>query len=113
MRRWFLLFPPLLPCVVTFPNAVDKFFDEIRKNKTKMGENGIYRSFPFPRVRIDSRIGCEKSRNEGGRGGPNVPKEVVADVSRDAKGVLASKTNSYPQQPLLAVFFADNLLLAA
>lgn len=69
--------------------------------------------FPFPRVRIDSRIGCEKSRNEGGRGGPNVPKEVVADVSRDAKGVLASKTNSYPQQPLLAVFFADNLLLAA
>jgi len=36
-----------------------------------------------------------------------------SNVSRRAKGVLASKTNSYPQSPLSAVFFADNLLLAA
>lgn len=44
------------------------------------------------------------------------PKEIAAaesNVSHQAKGVLASKTNSYPQSPLSAVFFADNLLLAA
>lgn len=53
-----------------------------------------------PRDRINS-AGC--------------PKEVAgpeSNVSRVAKGVLASKTNSYPQPPLSAVFFADNLLLA-
>lgn len=50
------------------------------------------------------------------RTNPRYSKEVAAaesNVSRRAKGVLASKTNSYPRSPLSAVFFADNLLLAA
>lgn len=73
---------------------------EIRNNKTKMGENGISRSFPFPRVRIDSRIGCsrEKSRNEGGRGrgGPNVRRKLSPMFLEMRKGFWHLKQTLTP-----------------
>jgi len=61
-------------------------------------------------------MGKRKRKRLMDRMNPRYSKEVVAaesNVSRRAKGVLASKTNSYPRPPLSAVFFADNLLLAA
>ena len=71
-------------------------------------------------VRFD--LEDRKNRRKGGGGGGRDALEGRRKLSpvlepmfleRETKGVLASKTNSYPQQPLSAVFFADNLLLAA
>lgn len=58
--------------------------------------------------------GRDVSGSVEGRGKLSPVLEPMFLERETAKGVLASKTNSYPQQPLFfAVFFADNLLLAA
>lgn len=111
-------------------HAVDKYLtvDKIETDGTGVDRGGDRLTF---RERIRERIRFEDGiswkivqSQEGGRGrdvsgsvegrGKLSPVLEPMFLEREtAKGVLASKTNSYPQQPLSAVFFADNLLLAA
>ncbi|KAG7205348.1 hypothetical protein KM043_007348 [Ampulex compressa] len=92
------------------------------RSRTSIGATGFRpfaRAFREPRYRAARNGSWRGNRgnfaselaNLGGRRLGRGRRE--SDASRRARGLLASKTNSYPRPPVSDVFLADNLLLGA